>query len=94
MKNNLLNKILYSFNFFQNPFCQQFKPLTHDVINSLGCMCRGNFACKCTKGFNLSISQFDNFQKIEVFNITGRRIFLSDVRNKELFKGAIKDLPE
>ncbi len=57
-------------------------------------MCRGNFACKCTKGFNLSISQFDNFQKIEVFNITGRRIFLSDVRNKELFKGAIKDLPE
>ncbi len=50
--------------------------------------------CGCDSINILNFSILTNFEKIEVFDITGRRVFLSEVRNKEFFKGAIENLPK
>lgn len=50
--------------------------------------------CGCGTFNIMGLSIPSNFQRIELFDITGRRIFFTDRRNKEFFINALKDLPE
>jgi len=70
------------FTYIYTPLCPEANP---DFISPSECGC-GSFNI-------MGLPIPSNFYKIEVFNITGRRIFFTDRENKEFFINALNNLP-
>lgn len=71
------------FRYIWDPRCPQIEEPNPEFIQISGCKC---------KSIDSVLPRI--FEKMEVFDITGRRIFFTDKTNREFFADALNDLPE